>query len=142
MSMNSCSFSGRLTADPRLDHVGNDQTEKVTFTLAVDRDRRKEDGSRDTDFFDFVAWRGTAKFVAEYFHKGDAMTVVNVREQVRDYVDKDGNKHRKTEHEVSPKSAIYFGNRRRDRQDNSRQGNAQNGGYVECYDPADDECPL
>ena len=67
MAMNNCSFTGRLTADPRMDYVGQDQVEKVTFSLAVDRDRRKEDGSRETDFLDFVAWRGTAKFISEHF---------------------------------------------------------------------------
>jgi len=117
MAMNSCDFMGRLTADPELKLVGEDQVEKVTFTLAVDRDRKREDGSRDTDFLDFVSWRGTAKFIADHFHKGDTMIVTHSREVVREYTDKDGTKRRKHEHEISSKTDIYFGSRRRDRQD-------------------------
>ncbi len=137
MALNSCNFSGRLTADPKVEFVGHDRIEKATFTLAVDRDRKKEDGSRETDFLDFIAWRGTAKFVADHFHKGDAMTVSNVREMVRDYVDKDGNKRRKHEHEVSSKSDIYFGSRRHDQHDN--QG--RNGGYGDYYDDSNEPLP-
>lgn len=149
MAMNNCSFTGRLTADPRMDYVGQDQVEKVTFSLAVDRDRRKEDGSRETDFLDFVAWRGTAKFISEHFSKGDAMTVTNVRETVREYVDRDGVKHRKHEHEISPKSDIYFGSRRRDRAEGTSQRPAQDripeadyGGYSDYYSAGDEETPF
>ena len=116
MAMNSCNFTGRLTADPML--TERDGLERVTFSLAVDRDRKNADGSRETDFLDFVAWRGTARFIGEHFKKGDAMTVTNVREQVHEYTDRDGNPKRKHEHEVSSKSDIYFGsNRRRERVD-------------------------
>lgn len=145
MAMNNCNFTGRLTADPELKRVGNDGIEKVTFTLAVDRDRKREDGSRETDFLDFVAWRGTAKFISEHFRKGDAMTVTNVREAVREYTDKDGIKRRKHEHEVSSKSDIYFGSRRKDRQDGysgqkdgsraySRESEYDDDGYPYCED--------
>lgn len=149
MAMNNCNFMGRLTADPELRHVGDGGYEKVTFTLAVDRDRKREDGSRDTDFLDFVAWRGTAKFISEHFHRGDAMTVTNVREFVREYTDKDGVKRRKHEHEISSKSDIYFGSRRRDRAENSSYHSAQDrtpeadyGGYSEHYGSDDEEMPF
>lgn len=117
MAMNNCNFTGRLTADPEFKLVGDEPVEKVTFSLAVERDRKREDGSRDTDFLDFIAWRGTAKFISDHFSKGDTMTVTNVRETVREYTDKNGISRRRHEHEISSKSDIYFGSRRRDRRD-------------------------
>lgn len=144
MSMNSCSFSGRLTTDPRLDLVGNDKFSKVTFTLAVDRDMRKEDGSRNCDFLDFVAWHGPARYIAENFHKGETMTVVDSRETVREYVDKDGKKHRKTEHVISRDTHIYFGSRRRVNADaqQKQHDDLQNLVYNDDYDDSNDPLPF
>lgn len=142
MSLNCCTFTGRLTADPKLNYVGKDQVAKVTFTLAVDRDRRKEDGSRNTDFLDFIAWRGTAKFISDHCRKGELLTVANVRESVREYVDKDGNKRRKHEHEITPDCKIYFGSKRHNTSENSRysqMGDEYPGEYVGYYDANDSD---
>ena len=95
---------GRLTRDPELRKTGNG-TAVTSFTLAVDRDYKPQDGARETDFIDVVAWRGTAEFVFKYFSKG-RMAVVEGRLQVRDWTDKDGNKRRNTEVIAD---IVYFG---------------------------------
>ena len=106
--LNEIVLMGRLTRDPELRRTGNG-TAVTSFSLAVDRDFKGQDGERETDFIDIVAWRSTAEFVSKYFTKG-RMAVVKGRLQVRDWTDKDGAKRRSTE--VLAES-VYFGDSRR-----------------------------
>lgn len=62
------------------------------FTVAVDRNFTKEDGTRETDFIDVLAWRGTATFLEKYFSKGQ-MIAVQGSIQTGSY-EKDGIKRR------------------------------------------------
>ena len=77
----------------------------ANFTVAVDRDFNGQDGQKETDFIDCVAWRKTAEFVQKYFSKGKMMAVSG-RLQVRSWTDKDGNKRRTAEIQADN---IYFG---------------------------------
>ena len=96
MSMNRVLVMGRLTKDPELRRTGSGIA-VANFTLAVDRDHSsKEDGTKDTDFFDVVAWRSTAEFAEKYLTKG-RMIGVDGRLQSRTYEDKDGNKRKAVE---------------------------------------------
>ena len=102
--LNKIILMGRLTRDPELRKTGNG-TAVTSFILAVDRDYKPQDGERETDFIDIVAWRGTGEFVSKYFTKG-RMAVVEGRLQVRDWTDKDGAKRRNTEVIAD---SVYFG---------------------------------
>ena len=102
--LNKVILMGRLTRDPELRRTGSG-TAVTGFSLAVDRDFKGQNGEKETDFIDVVAWRNTAEFVSKYFTKG-RMAVVEGRLQVRDWTDKDGNKRRSTE--VIAES-VYFG---------------------------------
>jgi len=93
--LNRIIIMGRLTRDPELRQTQSGIA-VVSFTLAVDRSFKKEDGEKETDFIDIVAWRGTAEFVNKYFFKGK-MAVVEGRLQLRDWTDKEGNKRRSAE---------------------------------------------
>jgi len=106
--LNMCVFSGRFASEPKF--FQNDGVARCVFTLAVDRDQKLENGEYETDFLDFIAWRGTAEFVQKYFHKGDLATVANARAQVHTYEDSNGNRQRKTEFVVD---RIYFGQKRK-----------------------------
>ena len=106
--LNEIVLMGRLTRDPELRRTGNG-TAVTSFSLAVDRDFKGQDGERETDFIDIVAWRSTAEFVSKYFTKG-RMAVVKGRLQVRDWTDKDGAKRRSTD--VLAEN-VYFGDSRR-----------------------------
>ena len=106
--LNKIVLMGRLTRDPELRRTQSG-TAVASFTLAVDRDYKPQDGERETDFIDIVAWRGTAEFVSKYFSKG-RMAVVEGRLQVRDWTDKDGNKRRSTEVIADN---VYFGDSKR-----------------------------
>ena len=106
--LNKIVLMGRLTRDPDLRRTQSG-TAVASFTLAVDRDYKPQDGERETDFIDIVAWRGTAEFVSKYFSKG-RMAVVEGRLQVRDWKDKDGAKRRSTEVIADN---VYFGDSKR-----------------------------
>ena len=106
--LNKIILMGRLTRDPELRRTQSG-TAVASFTLAVDRDYKPQDGERETDFIDIVAWRGTGEFVSKYFIKG-RMAVVEGRLQVRDWTDKDGNKRRNTEVIAD---SVYFGDSKR-----------------------------
>ena len=95
---------GRLARDPDLRHTQSG-TPVVSFTIAVDRDFKAQDGDRETDWIDIVAWRSTAEFVSKYFTKGSSI-VVEGRLQIRSYTDKEGNKRKAAEVVAD---SVYFG---------------------------------
>lgn len=72
--LNKVQLMGRLTADPEIKMV-NGATPVVNFSLAVPRAKKNEDGTRQADFIECSAWRGTAEFVAKYFTKGQPAVV-------------------------------------------------------------------
>ena len=94
--LNHIVIMGRLTRDPELRRTGSGVA-VASFTLAVDRDYTgKDQGEKETDFIDCVAWRTTGEFVGKYFAKG-RMACVSGRLQIRQWTDKDGNKRRNAE---------------------------------------------
>ena len=108
--LNHIVIMGRLTRDPELRRTATG-TAVASFSLAVDRDFGKsENGERETDFIDCVAWRQTGEFVSKYFTKG-RMAVVSGRLQIRSWTDKEGNKRRTAEVVADN---VYFGDSKRD----------------------------
>lgn len=87
--MNSVVLMGRLTMTPECRSTENG-TAVTAFRIAVDRRFTSSGGEKQTDFFDIVAWRSTAVFVADHFNKGD-MIAVRGALQSRQYTDKSGN---------------------------------------------------
>lgn len=102
--LNAIMIMGRLTRDPELRRTGSGLA-VTSFTLAVDRDFTGQDGTRETDFLDCVAWRQTGEFVAKYFRKG-SMAVVSGRLEIRTWTDKDGNKRKSAQINANN---VYFG---------------------------------
>ncbi len=86
---------GRLTRDPELRYVPSGQP-VASFTLAVDRPFQNQQGNRETDFIDVVAWRKTAEQVSQYLSKG-RMVAVEGRLQIRSYETQDGQKRKVAE---------------------------------------------
>ncbi len=102
--LNHIIIMGRMVRDPELRSTQSG-TSVCSFTLACDRDfKSKDGGEKETDFIDCVAWRSTAEFVSKYFTKGRMMAVEG-RLQLRDWVDKEKNKRRSAEIQVS---SAYF----------------------------------
>ena len=116
--LNHIVIMGRLTRDPELRRTGSGIA-VASFTLAVDRDFGKnENGERETDFIDCVAWRQTGEFVSKYFTKG-RMAVVSGRLQIRSWTDKDGNKRRTAEVVADN---VYFGDSKRENEGGNAYG--------------------
>ncbi len=109
--LNRIVIMGRLVRDPELRRTQSG-TPVTSVRIAVDRDFKGQDGNKQADFFDVVAWRNTAEFVSKYFTKG-RMAIVEGRLQSREWQDKDGNK--RTSIEIVADN-FYFGDSRRDGQ--------------------------
>lgn len=102
--LNKAILMGRLTRAPELRHTQSG-TAVCSFTLAIDRDRTDQNGERQTDFIDCVAWGKSAEFVSKWMGKGSLAIVVG-RIQSRKWEDQNGN--RRTAIEVSC-SEVSFG---------------------------------
>jgi single-strand DNA-binding protein len=74
---------GRLTKEPELRYTPNG-IPVSTFTLAVNRTFTNQQGERETDFVNCVAWRKQAENVANYLKKG-SLVGVDGRLQTRNY---------------------------------------------------------
>lgn len=130
--LNKIVIQGRLTKDPELRRTQSG-TAVASATVAVDRDFKNQDGSRDTDFIPIVAWNGTGEMLAKYFSKG-RMIVVEGRLQLRDWTDNDGNKRRTAEIVAN---SVYFGDSKRDGGDNPGYAPAPSGDFAEVADDGD-----
>ena len=101
--LNQITIMGRLTRDPEL-KITDSGISVCKWTLAVDRDYRNGD-EKQADFFDCVAFRGTADFVHKYFDKG-RMMVVSGQRYSRKWTDKNG--ANRVSWEVTAQN-VYFG---------------------------------
>lgn len=102
--LNKVIIMGRLCSDPTLRWTQNN-TAVASFTLACERDFSDSNGTKQTDFIDCVAWRNTAEFASKYFRKG-GMAVAAGRLQIREWQDKEGQKHKSAEIMLD---SLYFG---------------------------------
>jgi single-strand DNA-binding protein len=86
--MNRVCIIGRLTRDPELRHTGAGKS-VASFSVAVQKRIKPQDGSPDADFFNVVAWNNSADYVANYLTKGRLVSV-DGRLQSRKYTASDG----------------------------------------------------
>lgn len=105
--INNVVLMGRLTAAPELKATPNGVSVTV-FGLAVERNYKGQNGAKQTDFFNCVAWRNTAEFISRYFSKGDMIAVIG-EIQTRKYTDSGGNA--RTAFEVIIDQASFCGNK-------------------------------
>ena len=89
MALNRITVIGRLTYDPELRKTTSG-TSVTNFCVAVDRDFKDANGDKKTDFFQCIAWRGTAELVTKYLAKGNLACVTGSMQQ-REYTDRNGN---------------------------------------------------
>ena len=85
--MNKVFLIGRLTRDPELRYTSSN-IPSVRFTLAVNRTFQNQNGEREADFINIVAWRNQAENVKKYVTKG-SLVAVEGRIQTGSY-EKDG----------------------------------------------------
>ena len=87
--MNNAVLVGRLTKDPELRYIPESGTAVATFTLAVNRDFTKKDGTREADFVPIEVMGKAAEFCANYLTKG-RLVACNGQIRVENYKDKNG----------------------------------------------------
>ena len=94
-SFNKVILIGNLTADPELKQTTSGVS-VCRFSIAVQRRfGRNDQGQTPADFFNIVAWRQSAEFVARYFKKGRAILVCG-QIQNDNWTDGQGVKHYST----------------------------------------------
>lgn len=118
--LNHIVIMGRMVRDPKL-RTTQSGISVASFTLAVERDLKGQNGERAVDFIDVVAWRQTAEFVCKYLGKG-RMAVADGRLQIREWKDKNGDSRRSAEVQAS---SVYFGDSRRGENGNALEPPAQ-----------------
>lgn len=93
--MNRVMLIGRFTAKPELRYTASN-VPFTRFSIAVNRPFSNQDGQRETDFINIVAWRKQAETICNYFDKGNQIAIEG-RIQTGSYDDKDGNKRYTTD---------------------------------------------
>lgn len=86
--INNVTLVGRLTRDVEVKYTQNG-TAVASFTLAVNRNFKNQNGEIEADFINCVIWRKPAETMAQYTHKGSLIGVVG-KLQTRSYDDKNG----------------------------------------------------
>ena len=93
--MNSVQLVGNLARDPEYGMTPGGVV-YCRFTVACQRRFANQQGVREADFINCVAWRQTAEFVNKYFIKGNKIGLVGTL-QTRSYDAQDGSKRYVTE---------------------------------------------
>lgn len=79
---------GRLTRDPELKYTTNGIA-NMRFSIAVTRTYTAQNGEKQADFINCVAWRNQAENMAKFLHKG-ALIGVEGRIETGSYKSQDG----------------------------------------------------
>ena len=95
IKINRVVLIGRLTANPELRYTTSNNA-VTTFSIAVDRNFKNEDGNKEADFINIVAWNKKAELIHHYLKKGDRVGIVG-RLQVRKYQNERGENRYVTE---------------------------------------------
>lgn len=93
--MNRAVLVGRLTKDPEL-RTTKSGTNQTTFTIAVNRRILNENGERQADFINCVAWNKNAENIKKYFFKGKEIAI-DGHIQTGSYEAQDGTKRYTTD---------------------------------------------
>lgn len=114
--LNRAILTGRLTKDPEVRYTGNDIA-VTSFTLAVDRAFKNQQGDREADFINCVIWRKPAENFANFTHKG-SLVGIDGRIQTRNYENNQGQRVYVTEVVVDNFALL-----------SSRESDSQQSGY-------------
>ena len=95
IKINRVVLIGRLTANPELRFTTSNNV-VTTFSIAVNRNHTKEDGTKETDFINIVVWNKRAENVKNYLDKGSKVGISG-RLQVRKYQNERGENRYVTE---------------------------------------------
>ena len=126
--INNVVLVGRMTRDADLRYTPSNQA-VATFTLAVNRNFKNQDGEREADFINVVIWRQQAENLANWVKKG-ALIGVTGRIQTRSYDNQQGQRVYVTE--VVAESFQLLESR--GQQSNSQEGSFGNSSSMDIQD--------
>lgn len=136
--MNKVILMGRLTRDPDIKYMQNEQQTAVArFTLAVDRRFKRQGDGQAADFINCVAFGKLAEFAEKYLNQGTKVTTCG-RIQTGSYTNKDGNKVYTTDvvlEEIEFAESKAAGQR-------PQETATSADGFMEIPDGLDDEMPF
>lgn len=137
--INNVVLVGRLTKDPDLRYTGSG-TAVASFTLAVNRNFKDQNGNREADFINCVAWRKTAELIGDHVKKGQQIGAVG-RIQTRSYENQQGQKVFVTEVVVSE---IQFLDSKSNGNSNQQNNNSHSDPFASgnSIDISDDDLPF
>jgi single-strand DNA-binding protein len=134
--LNKIALVGRLTRDPELRYVSDNQLAIARFSVAVDRTFKRE-GQPTADFIPIVAFGKLAENCHKYIGKG-RLVAVSGRLQSRSWDDQEGKRHFLLE--VIADEVTFL-----DRGGDSRPRSTQQDGFdieSEDFHPVDEEDDL
>ena len=117
--INNVVLVGRLTKDAELRYTPSNVA-VATFTLAVNRNFKNQNGEREADFINCVMWRQQAENIANWAKKGTLIGITG-RIQTRNYENQQGQRVYVTE--VAAETFQVMESR------NNQQGGQSQGGY-------------
>lgn len=140
--INNVVLVGRMTRDAELRYTGNN-TAVATFTLAVNRNFKNQNGEREADFINCVMWRQQAENIANWAKKGTLIGITG-RIQTRNYENQQGQRVYVTEVAAETFQVMES---RNNQQGGQSQGGYQNGGQSafgnnQPMDISDDDLPF
>lgn len=137
--LNSVCLVGRMARDAELRYTPKNQA-VATFTLAVNRNFKSQNGESEADFINCVIWRQQAENLANWAKKG-ALISITGRIQTRNYESQQGQRVYVTEVVADSFQLLEF-NKQNDQgrsQSHSQQGFER---QAEPMDISDDDSPF
>lgn len=141
--LNSVVLVGRLTRDAELRYTPQNQA-VATFSLAVNRDFKNQNGEREADFINCVIWRQQAENLANWAKKG-ALIGITGRIQTRNYENQQGQRVYVTEVVAEKFQLLEFNNQSNHNQTQGQPRHNQQpdfGSNASPMDISDDDLPF
>ena len=142
--INNVVLVGRMTRDAELRYTQSNIA-VATFTLAVNRNFKNENGDREADFINVVIWRQAAENLANWAKKGTLIGITGAI-QTRNYENQQGQRVYVTE-VIANSFQLLESRNSQNQSGNFQNGNNQRGynssfGNSNPMDISDDDLPF
>ncbi|MCB2830631.1 single-stranded DNA-binding protein ssb [Streptococcus dysgalactiae subsp. dysgalactiae] len=138
--INNIVLVGRMTKDAELRYTPS-QVAVATFTLAVNRRFKEQNGEREADFINCVIWRQSAENLANWAKKGTLIGITG-RIQTRNYENQQGQRVYVTEVVAESFQMLESRNQQSGQGNSSQNDNSQPFGNQSQIDISDDDLPF
>ena len=138
--INSVCLVGRMTRDAELRYTPQNQA-VATFSLAVNRDFKNQNGEYEADFINCVIWRQQAENLANLAKKGALIGIVG-RIQTRNYENQQGQRVYVTEVVAERFKLLEFNKQNDQNQTQSYSQQPDFGRNASPMDISDDDLPF